>query len=654
MCRITRLRCQVCQPHWTKAELAGTSASSTSSAAATIRTYRFRPCAQIKRRASSPGITEPLSLLAVGNGQRGEVHNDNDNDNDHNHDHATSGNTAEHTLPPGTRLHCPNLIWPLPSRSPLAEIEDFICDACLHAGTTHYHWTVREKQLEALRVNTYGQRAVPPHDDAPPPLVNDEASSTQQQQPLHDPSSFVLPAASQVQGSFPPEWDTLVSNEMRTQVFTEHIERAHAESTSSNTFMIDALPEPDWTPRLSEAPHRHLTLWIPCCKLCREPALRHAKVDRVSHDKFAGLEFEPSSVLWKWLGRLPERPGVTTTISTGFLYKPCASCVERETALRARVGHFLADSPNNYAWAVWHWLLARGSGQADFWQHELANIGLPSGRAWDIRFFMHMMGEGWWYRTGVAWDDLGHLKPATEKLTLAMSHHKGMTLVSLTQWEDLVRRLEPADKFPPAPPPGELESLPAKDMTRPDEALQQAPQVEEPPPEPERVVRRSIPTALKALQIRTTDPHDLPRRYRSTLHNAAKTVKRFVTFRGLCIDPDTGRAAKMVDYLERKKHGQSDLGAVEESLPKRRRLEGDGRPEVEGRGVSLLPPAEVTSMAGGYPSPQASVPARDSGDSGADGLHLVECKPGCGYSHMPRGAANARDMWSVELGLRRA
>ncbi|KAH7027520.1 uncharacterized protein B0I36DRAFT_364709 [Microdochium trichocladiopsis] len=634
MCRITRLRCQVCQPPWTNAELNGKASSTTE------RTYRFRPCAQIKRLAASASSLSSSLAATSATSDAGARYGDN-----RYHGSSSSSDTSKNILPHGTRLHCPNLVWPLPPDSRRAAVEDFICDACLHSGVTHYHWTVREKQLEALRVNTFGQRA--PRGDASSSSPAAPAQQQTQQVPLPpNAEGFVLPAASQVQGSFPPEWDTLVSNEMRSRVFAEHIEQLHANSMSSNTFMADALPEADWTPRLSEGPHCHLTLWIPCCKLCREPVLRGGQGER----GFEDLEFESNSVLWKWLGRLPERSGMATTISTGFLHKPCAACIEREVALRGRVGWFLRGSDNVHAWAVWHWLLVRGSGQVDFWSHEVANIGLPPGRPWESKFYMTVMAEAWWHRTGLAWEDVGELQPPTTQKDLLTSYHKATALVSLTQWKDLVKFLAPADKFPPAPSLDELETMLGDHMVIDDIPPQEITPVE-PPKQP--VTRRNVTSALTELQITTTHAKELPRRDRTTLRHCGKVAKRFVTFAGIFIDPATGRAVRMQDYRSGEKHRQDDA-ATEGSLPKRSRLSGGGQRDDSGDHDDrdddrLLPPPAFTHVADGYPTPEE--PRAVGAGQDEEGSQLVKCR--CGYSHMPNGAADAKASWSVELGLRR-
>ncbi|KXJ91448.1 hypothetical protein Micbo1qcDRAFT_175649 [Microdochium bolleyi] len=614
MCRITRLRCQVCQPRWSESDAAKSTPSST---------YRFRPCARVKRLATSSATpTAPATTDA---------------------------------LPHGTRLHCPTIVWPLPplrkdskssSSSSSAVVEESICDTCLHAGVTHYHWTVREKQLEALRVKTYGQRGAG-RTSSSTTEISTSSSSVAPILPWTS-DTFVLPPASEVKGSFPPQWDTLVSNEMRSRVFKEYLEQPHKDSDASNTFMVDALPEPDWAPRLSEGPHRHLTLWIPCCKLCRQPTMRTDDAGR-SHG-FDGLEFEPNSILWKWLGRLSERPGVTTTITTGFLHKPCEACVTREVALRGQVGRFLRETDIVQGWAVWHWLVARGGGHVDFWHHELANVALPAGRCWEYKFYMTLMAEGWWTRTGVAWEDVGELDPPTTQKALPMTTHGKTVLVSLDQWQSLAAMLAPADRHPPPPPLGELS------VVEEDEAMADAPEeIQDREPEQSRVIRRSVTTAIDELGIRQADPRELPQGYKAKLQHCGKIARRFVTFRGICVDPATGKVVKM--QADQENEAAQDTGsrrgpggpAAGEPLPKRRREDNNSHQHDYNGEVGLLPPT-TTSMVDGYPSPEGTHAAGPAQDEEADEGMLVKCR--CGYSHIHIGARKAKATWSVQLGLR--
>ncbi|KAJ1327639.1 hypothetical protein MN608_06970 [Microdochium nivale] len=619
MCRITRLRCQVCQPRWSESEAASSISPST---------YRFQPCAEIKRLATSPNSTSTATSTVVSG------------------DGGSYGYAITNILSRGERMHCPELVWPLPpleKSSKSSAVEESICDRCLHAGVTHYHWTVQEKQLEALRIKTYGQRGIGRTSSST--TTTSTSSSTTSLLP-HSPftsDSFLLPAASEFQGSFPPEWDTLVSNEMRSKVFAEYIEQPHTGSNASNTFMADALPKPDWAPRLSEGPHRHLKLWIPCCKLCKRPTTRTD--DDGQYYGLDDLEFEPNSILWKWLGRLPERPGVTTTITTGFLHKPCNACVEREVALRGEVGRFIRQADNAEGWAVWHWLTARGGGVVDFWHHELANVALPAGKFWEYKFYMTTMAEGWWTRTGVAWEDISELTPPTTQKALPMSNHGDTVLVSLDQWDSLVGLLAPADKHPPAP------SLDHFNAVEEDAVMADEPQEE---PKKYVVVLRNVTSAMDELGIRKADMKDLPVGYKIKLRQCGKIAKRFATFRGFCIDPATGKAVKILNQEEPVM--AQDLGskraprgpAAEEPLPKRMRE--DHTHSYQHDDDMRIPPRASTSIVDGYPSPEGTHLAGPVLDEAAGEGILEKCR--CGYSHISVGTRKAKATWSVQLGLR--
>ncbi|KAI1205422.1 uncharacterized protein F4807DRAFT_471101 [Annulohypoxylon truncatum] len=102
----------------------------------------------------------------------------------------------------------------------------------------------------------------------------------------------------------------------------------------------------NWVTRLSETPHRHITLRIPCCNLCKKPTFFIRENDEykdVDNTTFGieGIELEFNSTLWKWLCLTDGKQALATRLSTGFINKPCPTCVENESVRRGKVYQFL-------------------------------------------------------------------------------------------------------------------------------------------------------------------------------------------------------------------------------------------------------------------------------------------------------------------------
>ncbi|XXH05557.1 hypothetical protein Hte_011989 [Hypoxylon texense] len=208
--------------------------------------------------------------------------------------------------------------------------------------------------------------------------------------------------------------------------------------------------------------HRHLTLRIPYCNLCRKPyfclrdtddeVLLPAESQKPTID---GIEFEFSSVLWEWIQnarvwKMDGYDGVETNILSGFIHRPCNTCINRETTLRGKMILYVQQCDASEAWAVWMWLMMRGSGQVNFWWHELRNTGLPASPAPNSMEFRAVMAASWKARTGIAWEDMYDVELGEHPL-LFTPHSELFT--SLSQWNAFARIYHQPDPVPTLPPP---------------------------------------------------------------------------------------------------------------------------------------------------------------------------------------------------------
>ncbi|KAI6081561.1 hypothetical protein F4821DRAFT_274871 [Hypoxylon rubiginosum] len=227
--------------------------------------------------------------------------------------------------------------------------------------------------------------------------------------------------------------------------------------------------------RTSDLPHRYLTLRIPYCDLCQKPyfclsdnknsfswlgdLFRRGQGETADSSlpqpTIEGIEFEFSSYLWKWmrlvmLWQAQGHEGIETNIQTGFIHRPCNTCINRETVLRGKLTLFVERCDATEAWAIWTWLMMRGSGQVNFWWHELRNSGLPNlppPKASDCRA---LMAAGWKARTGVAWEDIYDVELGEHPL-LFTPHRELFT--SLSQWNAFARIRDQPDPVAMLPPP---------------------------------------------------------------------------------------------------------------------------------------------------------------------------------------------------------
>ncbi|RYO93196.1 hypothetical protein DL764_008023 [Monosporascus ibericus] len=259
----------------------------------------------------------------------------------------------------------------------------------------------------------------------------------------------LFPHASEIKGRFPPNWDEVNPR------FKAFIVRMYCrdkdelqQSGANHWYPVDKDKsfENHWQPRLADEPYRELTLWIPCCTICKKPSF-------TADGGIDGVEFEPSAIFWRWLCRLQGEKMIATRLRTGFIHKPCETCVNLEFELRQKVSDYLGACETIEAWAVWNWLMMRGTGWVDFWNHESTNVGLPDAEPYPQKYFMRLMAEGWKAKSGLPWEDTVDLDPPVS-CTVAMNVHEA-PLLRLSQWNKLagvVGRPDPVFQ-PPAPEP---------------------------------------------------------------------------------------------------------------------------------------------------------------------------------------------------------
>ncbi|RYP92128.1 hypothetical protein DL770_001789 [Monosporascus sp. CRB-9-2] len=347
----------------------------------------------------------------------------------------------------------------------------------------------------------------------------------------------LFPHASEIKGRFPPNWDE-VNPRFKALIVRRYCrDKDELQQSGVNHWYPvdkDKSFENHWQPRLADEPYRELTLWIPCCTICKKPSF-------TAHGDIDGVEFEPSAIFWKWLCRLQGEKMIATRLRTGFIHKPCETCVDLEFELRQKVSDYLGICGNIEAWAVWNWLMMRGTGWVDFWNHESTNVGLPDAEPYPQKYFMQLMAEGWKAKSGLPWEDTVDLDPPVS-CTVAMNVH-GTPLLRLSQWNKLagvVGRPDPVFQAP-APPPA---PAPAPAL-----ALAPAPA----PAEANVMPAASTRKRSEKLTVRVRNRRQWTMWQAGTLPNVAGWLdwsgkKRYITVTGAMID-EQGRAVKAINRV---------------------------------------------------------------------------------------------------------
>ena len=375
----------------------------------------------------------------------------------------------------GKYYHCPKLVWTPPED----EITPYICDGCLRDGVHHFLRTAAlwmDAQESAESISTIrndhaarcGRAAPPPAPVDFAAFVNGMANS-QDFMPMHilqskaDPSQQLM-----IKGFFPPFWSALprkfrwfILNNCIPQSKLLDGVRGHNKSYAAYAIK-QSLTEGEfakhWTLRMASSKLRLLTVCIPCCTVCKTPYL----------DPEGGIkdvEIEPNLPSIDTLLLLAEcEKSFQVNVQTAFIHKPCQRCIDNETKLRHRVYRFLSECCELEAWAVWNWLLIRGSGQVDFWNHEVMNTGVPKTEPPEPKKFLDLMAVGWKSKSGTAWENSIDVGPLGALLGTLQYHDR--PLLSLSQWKKWagndddpnsamkLRILSSQSARPPAPGPG--------------------------------------------------------------------------------------------------------------------------------------------------------------------------------------------------------
>ncbi|CAJ2500279.1 Uu.00g031320.m01.CDS01 [Anthostomella pinea] len=314
-------------------------------------------------------------------------------------------------LPPGHRFYCPEMTWPL-APSP-QDMSLHVCDVCLRRAIIWYN-----NISEAKKINDDARRE---HSRYPRPAIAASEETDDDEMEFADTD-------------FPPDWK-YVSQSIKRMVYHKHCKNKIANADAH------------WETRLSELSHRSLTLWVPCCNLCKTPTF-------TPNGGIEGIEMEPSSVFWKWMCQLKNENVVQMQIATGFLTKPCIRCAKAELALRRKVTQLVETDGSRFeAWAVWIWLSMRGSYDVDFWKHESINVGIPECPTPPAEDFMKLMTVGWRTRTGTIWEDLVDLEAPATCSFLSLMHKTPFN--ALSQWTNFAGKpcdaAAPEVQAPPSP-----------------------------------------------------------------------------------------------------------------------------------------------------------------------------------------------------------
>lgn len=350
-------------------------------------------------------------------------------------------------LPSRKRFHCPELALPLPEDE---NSSHHICDLCLRNGIIYYQRTVVIEQQTQFN-ERYHASMYPAVQQSPPTpdiVEVDEDYQEDREEGELDYSSDddqaeirLFPRSFEIEGKFPPNWEHL-SQRFKASIRDTYCTDKNKEQNPQASVDKDKALDKQWQHRLADEPYRMLTLWFPCCTICKKPSFNH-------NGGIDGVEIEPSPMFWKWLKRLQGEKLITTRIETGFIHKPCQACINKEVELRLKVTHFLSLCSNPAAWAVWQWLMMRGTSWVPFWKHEAPNVALPDAPPWDSQSFLQLMATGWKAKSGVAWENTVELDPPVSCSVVTSLHQE--PFLDLSQWNNFAG--VPGRRDPTVQPP---------------------------------------------------------------------------------------------------------------------------------------------------------------------------------------------------------
>lgn len=361
------------------------------------------------------------------------------------------------------RFHCPDIQWPPTSDSTCY----FVCEECLCAY--YYEW--RDVVTEAAQDSDTSDMTVG-RDDQEPSLLEFAQSKLPQ-----EPARLLCRAIEN-------RYDVPDGEENEDDEENEDGEENDDDEDGEEAkFLLDGI----WFVRAKEAAHRYLTVLIPKCNLCDEllvherENLKRAEIirgrragqdDEVNAEETneeeidniwtADVEFEPNSILWKWLALLhqnrtdnsvegqtdiPLEP-VETYVKTGFIPKPCAMCIEKEFQCRKQVCQFREGNvTNSQVWMLFNWLMTRGCGNVPMFDHAAISFGYPNTEPPTDREMMSLMAETWKRMTGVPWHEVDFMEPPSFSalpcpLPITMHEEPLVKLSQLPPW----RRMTPLER----------------------------------------------------------------------------------------------------------------------------------------------------------------------------------------------------------------
>ena len=261
-------------------------------------------------------------------------------------------------IEPGKRFCCNELKWPL---DPDEDNSHWVCNTCLEFGRKSYKNSV--EVFKRLKDGNISQ------------------------------SHYV----SLLRGHLP---DSHVDNILLAEPELEHLPMEFsnvAETTRENLISLynsPDLPDSLWEDRTASSDGCYLTIWMPCCPVCKDPMVDPARGGIVA------IEFEPTSELWRWMAvnqRLVphEVQAFQITIATGFIGKVCEICVNMEIVLRQQVKTYLQDTTRPRTWAVLTWLFHRGMLGRPFYDYAVPNLGFPDTKPPTDKEIMGLMTRSW-------------------------------------------------------------------------------------------------------------------------------------------------------------------------------------------------------------------------------------------------------------------
>ncbi|KAK8064891.1 hypothetical protein PG994_007529 [Apiospora phragmitis] len=307
-------------------------------------------------------------------------------------------------IEPGKRFYCSELKWPL---DPDEDNSYWVCNTCLESGRQTYKNSIEvvgrlhnSRPTESRYVGFLRGKLPNSHTDM---------SSTQGAE---------------------SGWEHLPNN------FSDVAEttRENLLSLYDNNYFPDHL----WKDRVASSAGCYLTVWMPCCPVCKDPM-----VDPRKGGGIVDVEFELTSELWRWLAvhqnLAPEEvQAFEITVATGFISKVCEICCNIEIVLRRQIHNYLQDTTRPRSWAVMTWILSRGMVDKPSYDYSVLNVGFPDTMPPTNKEIMGMMTRSWGRLTnGLAFGDcvVDSGPPVTYSAPLTR-HQK--PLMRLDQWVQLI------------------------------------------------------------------------------------------------------------------------------------------------------------------------------------------------------------------------